>query len=443
MPLSNHCDDLTSFLDDVLTLDKLKNVLDADIFEQAFEYAGVATVRRRRLPLEAIMWSVIGMSLFRNETVWDIASRLDITLPGKNKLVAPSALVQGRQRLGVDAVCHSFRLLAQRAFYKHAFEQWCGLNLLAVDGVSFRTQDNEENRSAFGSDSNQFGEGSYPQIRMCSLMEVSSHLLLDSSFDARHVGEMTLAKRLLSSVPDDSLTLFDRGYYSLSLLYQWQRQGKNTHWMLPARKDLQYQVERHISDEDKIITLHTSPQAKSKFKDLPEQITARLTTYKVDGKSYRVLSSLIDPMRYPYDELTEVYTQRWEIELGFREMKQGLHQSKHALRSKKPDMVRQELWGLLLAYNLIRIAMIDATKAEEILIPRQLSFSLCMRHIIAFFMLTPIHSASKLPVHYEELLTTLRLFVLPDRLPDRRYPREVRKKPRKYPYKRKCQSTLN
>lgn len=437
MPLFQQFDDLSSFLDDVHSLDKLKNVLDADILAQAFDHAGVATVRRRRLPLDAVMWSVIGMSLFRNETVWDIASRLDISLPGKNKLVAPSALVQGRQRLGAEAVQHTFQILAHRSFYNQAFEQWCGLNLLAVDGVSFRTQDNDENRNAFGSDSNQYGEGNYPQVRMCSLMEVSSHLLLDSCFDARHVGEMTLAERLLPSVPDDSLTLFDRGYYSLGLLHRWQNQGQNTHWMLPARRDLQYQVERHISDNDKLVTLFTSPQARKKFDDLPEKITARLTTYSIDGKHYRVLSSLTDLMRYPHDEITEVYTQRWEIELGFREMKQGLHQSKHLLRSKKPDMVRQELWGMLLAYNLIRLVMIDATKEDESLIPRQLSFSLCMRHIVAFFMLTPIHSASKLPLHYQELLKTLRLFVLPDRLPDRTYPRAVRKKPMKYPYKRK------
>lgn len=437
MPLFQQFEDMSSFLDDIHTLDKLKNVLDSNILEQAFEYAGVATVRRRRLPLDAVMWSVIGMSLFRNETVWDIASRLDISLPGKNKLVAPSALVQGRQRLGYEAVQHTFQLLAQKTFTTQAFEQWCGLNLLAVDGVSFRTQDNEENRSKFGSDSNQYGEGSYPQIRMCSLMEVSSHLLLDSSFDARHVGEMSLAERLLPSVPDGSLTLFDRGYYSLGLLHEWSQQGKDTHWMLPARKDLQYQVERNISDNDKIVTLFTSPQARKKFAELPEQITARLTTYMIDGKSYRVLSSLIDLMRYPYDDLTEVYTQRWEIELGFREMKQGLHQAKHALRSKKPDMVYQELWGLLLAYNLIRIVMIDATKEDEKLTPTQLSFSLCMRHIIAFFITTPLQSASKLPMHYEDLLNTLRMFVLPDRLPDRKYPRVVRKKPQKYPYKRK------
>ncbi|EWH08064.1 transposase-like protein, partial [Catenovulum agarivorans DS-2] len=439
MSLTQHFEEMSSFLDDVNTLEKLKAILDPSILEQAFKHAGVATIRRRRLPLEAVMWSVIGMGLFRNETVWDIANRLDISLPGKSKLVAPSALVQGRQRLGYEAVQHTFKLLAQKTFSSQPFEQWCGLNLLAVDGVSFRTHDNEENREAFGSDSNQYGELSYPQIRMCSLMEVSSHLLLDCNFDSRRVGEMSLAQRLLPSVPDNSLTLFDRGYYSLGLLYQWQNQGDNTHWMLPARKDLQYRVEHSISENDEIVTLFTSPQAKKKHKELPSAISARLTTYKVDGKSYRVLSSLIDPIRFPYDELTEVYTKRWEIELGFREIKQGLNHCKHTLRSKKPDMVRQELWGLLLAYNLIRIIMLDATKDEELL-PIQLSFSQCMRQVVAFFMFTPIHSASKLPFYYEELLTTLRLFVLPDRVPDRHYPRVVRRKPTKYPYKRKCQS---
>ena len=146
-----------------------------------------------------------------------------------------------------------------------------------------------------------------------------------------------LAKSLLPSVPEDSLTLFDRGYYSLGLLHQWQNQGVNTHWMLPARKDLRYQVQSQLSEYDHIVLLSTSPQARKKFEGLPEILTARLTTYRVDGKAYRVLSSLVDPIRFPYDELTEVYSQHWGIELGFREMKQSLHQS---LRSKKPDMVR-------------------------------------------------------------------------------------------------------
>jgi len=119
-------------------------------------------------------------------------------------------------------------------------------------------------------------------------------------------------------------------------------------------------------------------------------------------------------------------------------MKQGMHQSRYTLRSKKPDMVRQEFWGLLLAYYLIRIAMIEAAEEDDSLSPTRLSFTLCsMRHIIAYLMFTPAHSASKIPAKYLELLETLRLCKLPDKTPDRNYPRVIKRKSRKYPYKKK------
>ena len=332
--------------------------------------------------------------------------------------------------------------MAQRAFTEYAFEQWCGLNVLAVDGVMFRAQDTAENLDAFGCDRNAKGDNPYPQVRMCSLMETSSHLLLASEFDSRDVGEMSLAQRLVPSVPDNSLTLFDRGYYSLGLLYLWMTKGVNTHWMLPARKDLQYTVRHQLSEDDAVITLKTSPQARKKFDGLPETIEARLTRYKVDGKSYRVLSSMVDAMQFPYEEVVNVYVQRWEIELGFREMKQTLHQAKLTLRSKKPEMVRQELWGLLVAYNLIRVMMLDAVKDMPELSPSRLSFGLCMRHIIVFFLTTLPETVTKLPVHYEYLMESLTMMRLPDKRPDRYYPRVVRKRPTKYPTKKNA-SQLN
>ena len=435
-------DDTYTFAEELNSADKLRSLLDPEILAQAYELSGVATVRRRRLPLDSVMLTIIGMSLFRNEPVWDIASKLDISLPGKNKFVAPSALVQARQRLGYEAVAHTFHLMAKRTFEHHAFEQWCGLNLLAVDGVMFRAQDTPDNLSEFGCERNNHGDNPYPQIRMCSLMEVSSHLLLASEFDGRKVGEMSLAERLIPSIPDHSLTLFDKGYYSLGLLYHWQNKGNNTHWMLPARKDLQFKVKHQLREHDAIITLSPTPQARKKFPDLPDTIDARLTTYEVDGKAYRMLSSMTEPLQYPYDEIVDVYTQRWEIELGFREMKQGLHQAKHTLRSKIPDMVRQELWGLLLAYNLVRIAMLDAVKDIPDVSPTRLSFSLCMRQVVTFFITVTIRSASKLPEHYFYLLETLRMLKLPDKRPDRIYPRAVRRKPTKYPTKKNA-SQLN
>lgn len=276
--------------------------------------------------------------------------------------------------------------MAQRVFGEYDYEQWCSLNVLEFDGVMFRAQDTAETLDAFGCDRNAKGDNPYPQIRMFSLMETSSHLLLASEFDSRDVGEMSLAERLVPPAPDNSLTLFDRGYYSLGLFHLWMTKGVNTHWILPARKDLQYVVKHQLSEHDAVVTLNTSPQARQKFDGLPETLEARLTSYEVDGKTYRVLSSMVDAMQFTHYNVVDVYVQRREIGLGFREMKQKLNQVKLTLRSKKPEMVRQELWGLLLAYNLIRMMpKFDFTSLINLKIPKHLWVNLHHSNLIFFF----------------------------------------------------------
>ncbi len=119
--------------------------------------------------------------------------------------------------------------------------QWHGLNLFAVDGV-WRTPDTRENNTAFSKHGNQHKEGDYPQVRMVCLMELSSHLINASAFDSENVSEMRLAAQLTDKTPDNSITLFDKGYYSLGLLHHWQSAGENRHWLLPLKKNTQYEV---------------------------------------------------------------------------------------------------------------------------------------------------------------------------------------------------------
>ncbi len=424
------------------TFEKLSSFLDPSILDEALAEAGVATVRKRRLPLESVMWCVMGMSLFRQESVWNIATKMDIALPGNTPLVAPSAMVQARQRLGVKAVEQTFKKMARHWYQHNEFERWNGLNLLGVDGVVWRTSDSPENRDAFGSASTQYGDTAYPQIRMVCQMELTSHQLTNSVFDKYKTNEMTLAERLIEDTPDRSLTMFDRGFYSLGMLYSWQLAGQERHWMIPARKDLKFEVLESYSKIDKRVKLLASPQARKKFPQLPESIEARLITKTIKGKVCRILTSLTDAMRFPGDEIVDLYTYRWEIELGYREIKQTLLNSEYTLRSKRPDMVEQELWGLLLAYNLIRAAMTEAAKLKGIW-PNQLSFSGCSSAVVAFLLTTVLTSPAKLPVLYHNLINQLTYYELPLRREDRRYPRCVKPKPSKYPLKKKNASQLN
>ena len=111
--------------------------------------------------------------------------------------------------------------------------------------------------------------------------------------------------------------------------------------------------------------------------------------------------------------------------------------------SKRPDMIRQELWGLLLCYNLIRQGMTAAARRLDSVWPNQLSFTSCSMAITHFFVTVSLSSPGNIPKQYEALLTQMGYFKLPERREDRCYPRWVKPKTRKYPLKRKNASQLN
>lgn len=425
-----------------IPFENLNHLLDENIIQQAFETAGVATVRKRRLPLDAVMWSVIGMSFYRQQSVWDLAHHMELVLPGNKKLIAPSALVQGRQRLGVQSMKNAFQMMAKHYYDKAEFETWCGLNLLAVDGVVWRTQDTQENRDKYGSPSNQHGDTSFPQVRMVCHMELTSHQLINSAFSGYQTNEMKLAEELIISAPDHSLTMFDKGFYSLNLLHSWHQQGTERHWLIPVKKGLQYEVIDSYGRLDKRVKLRTTPQARKQNPNLPTYIEARLISKIIKGKTYQVLTSMTDPLRFPSAEIVDLYRYRWEIELGYREMKQTLLNKEYTLRSKKSEMVEQELWGLLLGYNLMRQAMTEAASRKGIWANR-LSFSNSAAAILTYLARLPLISPGNLPKHYEQLIEILGYFELPVTREDRHYPRAIKPKPSKYPSKKKNASQLN
>jgi len=130
-------------------LGQLSDFLCPEFIKQCAETAGVATIRKRRLPVEMAVWTVICMSFYREDPLWSIVSKLGLALPGKKELVAPSAVVQARQRLGADAVKQVFEQNQQMWNADANHPTWCVLSLLGVDGVIWHTPDTAENQHAF------------------------------------------------------------------------------------------------------------------------------------------------------------------------------------------------------------------------------------------------------------------------------------------------------
>ena len=410
----------------------LADVLDPEIIQSCLASNGVATLRKRKLPMDAMIWAVIGMSLFRTESVRQLINKLDIVLPQDVDYVARSAVTQARKKLGSDVVRDVFHLSAQKWHERAEHPHWCGLNLFGVDGVVWRTPDSKENSAAFARTANKASEAGYPQIRMVCLMELSSHLILDSAFSSVSENEMTLATQLIARVPDNSLTLFDKGFYSLGLLHDWQHKGINTHWLLPLKKNVQYEEIKRLGRQDKLIRLTTTPQARKKRPELPLTMDVRLITKQIKGKEVKILTSMVDPMAYPSAEIVDLYSHRWEIEMGYREMKQHLLASRFTLRSNLPELIRQELWGVLLAYNLIRYKMVLMAKSLKSVFPNQLSFRDASSHIIHKLTMMPIYAPGNVPRLILEIERNASQFKLEGKR-ERSYPRTLKVSKNRYP----------
>lgn len=189
---------------------------------------------------------------------------------------------------------------------------------------------------------------------------------------------------------------------------------------------------------DEVIELTPSPQARKKWPELPAIFTARLVTKNIKGKPVKILTSLLDAQRFPAAEIVDVYAHRWEIELGYREMKQYMLHNRLTLRSKTPTLVRQELWSVLLAYNVLRFQMAQMAYSLKNVEPNELSFSQAASFIIKELTVMPAVSPGRIPEVIRYMQEMASAFVLPHRR-ERNYPRMVKRRPQRYPIKNASQ----
>ena len=264
-------------------------------------------------------------------------------------------------------------------------------------------------------------------------MDTHNHELLDAKLGAMDCGELSLAAQLRGE--DHSVTLFDRAYFSAAFLLDWQAAGTQRHWLMRARDNLRHELVEQLAPGDALIRMPVSPQARKARPELPSNWQARLIEVRVGGRLRRFITSLSDPRMHPAHDLAELYRQRWEIELGLREIKQSLQEGAPVLRSKQPALVRQELWGVLIAYTLMRRWMREMAAHVKVE-PQRISFHTASYAIVNLLAVPSLDSAGTLPRQLAALLAQSRHFVLPPRRTTRSFPRVVKKRASKFPTKK-------
>ncbi len=417
---------------------KLRERLDPAWIEEALVATGAASLRKRRLPAEQVVWLVIGMALLRNQSIDRVVAMLDLALPSRaGKPSARSSIPQARQRLGAEPIEYLFAVTADRwAHQAAASSGWRGLALYGVDGTVIRVPDSSANWEAYGGhQGNGLRSGSaYPTVRMVALMALRSHLLAAVQWGGYEHGETTLARDLWPHLPDDSLTLVDRGFLVWHDLIGIERSGSNRHWMTRAKSTTKWKVLRRLGPNDLLVEIETSSVSRQQHPDLPATWTLRAVTYQRRGfKPSTILTSLVDAERFPALEVVALYHERWEIELGYDEVKTHMLEREEAIRSRTPAGVAQEIWGIVLAYNLVRLEMVRAAD-EAGVPPNRISFVNALALIRNAWIIwsTPPLVPGRIGEYALDLRRHLKLLILPERRPNRSFPRAVKIKMSSY-----------
>jgi Transposase DDE domain/Insertion element 4 transposase N-terminal len=373
-----------------VSMTMLNDVYPKEVIERCVQQSQPWSSKARRVRLStalALVLFVIGMALWsrRNQCqVWQsLVGKLSDLHPGEPEgRLSDSGLSGRRKELGSQCLQAIMRercqVMAQPSTMPSAF--FGRYRLMAIDGTVFNTPDTKANTLAFGRSSNQYGPGAYPQVRCVLLAECGSHGVVGLEMDGYDVWEVHGAHRLLEQVDPEMLVLVDAGITSGGFLEHVRERRAHVVGALEAGVWEHLSPQRRLADGSVLAWVGpTRPEAACY--PVRRGMWVRIISYRVSderlgevGKVYRLVTTLLNPRVAPARELIALYHERWEIELVIDEIKTHERTQRKVLRSKTPEGVRQELYGIYLAHYALRVLLAQAAVEAE-LDPDRLSFS--------------------------------------------------------------------
>jgi hypothetical protein len=398
--------------------------------------------RVRALPAPTVLWIVLLLALFRRHSYVSLLAMLGDSRwarrhwPGGLPPTS-AALTQARDRLGEEPTRRLF-LRSAHAWQAGASAMLLGGHgVLAMDGSTARTPDSAANRAAFGLPGASRGRAAYPALRLVTLLDVGSRLVLAAECGGFHAGEVTLARELLDSVPCGAVLLLDRNFAAYDFLLDLRRRG--VHFVVRVKRTMKARTLRRLGPGDRLarVTFHSS--LRRRRPDLPRSVDLREVCYRPSRghEPLRVFTSLLDPMAVSASEIAAAYGLRWEQETVLDEIKSHLLDRTTVnrpvfFRSMTPSRVRQELYAVLIAHNLVRVHLDRAACASG---PRRLSYTFALERIREAVRDMMRLATPRLRERYDALIASIGRALVPRR-PGRSFPRAVKIKMSSYPCKR-------
>lgn len=382
-------------LTDHIGLGVLSARFHRDLLEEIINRTGCRERRRRRLPAHVMIRYVIAMGLFFDESYEEVMRRLVGSLRKMGSWVddwqvpTASAICQARKRLGVAPIKELFDRAAVPVAGPGSKGAWLARRrLMAIDGTSFDVSDSDANVEYFGRMGSGPKASAFPKLQVMALAECGSHAIVGAVFGSCRQGERTLAADLVDKIEPGMLVLADAGLYSWELFNTLAATGAELAWRIGASVSIGHI--RWLADGSYLALIFRPGLTAARRARLVQQAKAggqvpqqlarpvRVVEYTVpdrnpDSELITIITTILDPAEVSALDLAGVYHQRWEEESAIDEVKTDLRGRAEILRSKTPELVEQQAWGLLLAHYAIRALICEAAD-EAGYDPDRLSF---------------------------------------------------------------------
>ena len=343
-----------------MSLGVVTRVFPAELVDQVVAECGRREARSRLLPARLTTYFVLGLALFSSdsydEVIRQVTSGLEWESGWSQSWTPPnkSALWQARERLGPQVTAKLFDQVAKPL---RIGARVGGLIPVAVDGTVLDIPDQPGNQAEFGRPPAKAGAiSAYPQIRVLALGECGTHAMFAVALSGLDKGEQTLLPQLWDALDPGMLMLADRGFFSYDLWRQGLETKAELCWRMKANSVLPVVAE--LDDGSYLSAIYPDPAARRHHRD---PIPVRVVEYRVDQSRFRLITSILDPALASAGDLANAYHTRWEIESSFDELKTHQGHPSLVLRSKSPDLVRQEVMAYLCVHYAIRWLMAQAS----------------------------------------------------------------------------------
>lgn len=337
-------------------LGELTRIVPFEMVDEALIATSTAQRRVRLLPARVVVYLLLAGCLFAEVGYRQVWHKLTAGLCGVS-VANPSenALWQARARLGVAPLRWLFDLLRGPAAAATATAvRWCGLLVCAIDGTTMTVPDEARNLAAYCKQAGNHGGSGYPLLRLVALVGCGSRTIIDAAFGPTSTGEAGYTRRLARSLRAGMIVLLDRGFDDATLIGDLA--ATKAHLLIRLKSNRKLPVLRRYRDGSYLSQIGTTPA---------RVIECEITVITSAGRHtgvYRLATTLLDHHRYPAAALVTLYHERWEIETVYLELKSSILGGR-VLRARTPAGVAQEVYALLITYQILRTAIADAAHA--------------------------------------------------------------------------------